>query len=400
MTARYLTGTVLAGIASLPDDSVDLVMTSPPFLALRSYLTPDHPDKGREFGSEPTPGAFIDNLLDVVEALDRVVAPHGSIVFELGDTYAGSGGAGGDYNSGGLREDQQRFIGSSGRQRDGVDGWPLGKSKCLIPELFAIALAYGRNPITGRETAPWRIRNVVAWCRPTPPVGALGDKFRPATSYLTIACKSRKRYFDLEAVRGPGSENTHARTAKGVDSRPSTGKTADDDRRGGNFSSLATLHDTNGAPPLDYWEIPTAPYKGTHYATFPPALCVTPILAMSPEKVCTVCGEPSRRMTDEPVYVDGSGNEVEGKVWPSAMGERSAHAAKTDGNVPRTTRTTGWTDCGHDAYRRGMVLDPFAGSGTTLQVATGHGRDAIGIDINPRNVDLARERIGMFLEVC
>ena len=56
-------------------------------------------------------------------------------------------------------------------------------------------------------------------------------------------------------------------------------------------------------------------------------------------------------------------------------------------------------DCGHDDYRRGVVLDPFAGSGTTLAVATGLGRDAIGIDIDERNADLARERVGMFLTV-
>jgi hypothetical protein len=59
-----------------------------------------------------------------------------------------------------------------------------------------------------------------------------------------------------------------------------------------------------------------------------------------------------------------------------------------------------WTDCGHDDYRRGIVLDPFAGSGTTLAVATGLGRDAIGIDLDARNADLARERVGMLLEVA
>jgi 16S rRNA G966 N2-methylase RsmD len=61
--------------------------------------------------------------------------------------------------------------------------------------------------------------------------------------------------------------------------------------------------------------------------------------------------------------------------------------------------TVGWTDCGHDTWRRGIVLDPFAGSGTTLAVAAGHGRDAIGIDIDERNADLARQRVGMFLDV-
>ena len=69
------------------------------------------------------------------------------------------------------------------------------------------------------------------------------------------------------------------------------------------------------------------------------------------------------------------------------------------GTAVHITRTTlGFTDCGHDDFRRGVVLDPFAGSGTTLAVATGLGRDAIGIDIDKRNLDLAYERVGMFLK--
>ena len=61
--------------------------------------------------------------------------------------------------------------------------------------------------------------------------------------------------------------------------------------------------------------------------------------------------------------------------------------------------TLGWTDCGHDSWRQGVVLDPFAGSGTTAVVALGHGRDFVGIDLDARNADLARERVGMWLEV-
>lgn len=60
-----------------------------------------------------------------------------------------------------------------------------------------------------------------------------------------------------------------------------------------------------------------------------------------------------------------------------------------------TTTTIGWTDCGHgDTWRPGIVLDPFGGSGTTLAVATGRGHHAIGIDLDPRNVALARDRVG------
>src|SRR5690606_34628937 len=76
--AIYLVGDVFERMAELPDGSVDLVMTSPPFLALRSYLPADHPDKGKEIGSEATPAEFIDTLLALTAEWRRLLAPHGS----------------------------------------------------------------------------------------------------------------------------------------------------------------------------------------------------------------------------------------------------------------------------------------------------------------------------------
>lgn len=354
--ARFIIGDTRDVTASLPSGSVDLVLTSPPFLALRSYLPADHPDKGREIGIETTPADFLDVLLDLAAEWRRVLTPHGSICVELGDTYSGSGGAGGDYNPAGLRSGQQKFkqqpanrserYNADGSVRTaaaarasepknqpyvvpvtGGSGWPLAKSLCGIPHLFHLSLAYGRNLLTGREIEPWRVRNVVAWCRPNPPVGALGDKFRPATSYMTIATVAKDRYFDLDAVRGNPEDVKDQRT-----------RTTNGPKQGADPSEVLTAgyhqripSHPNGAPPLDWWEIPTQPYKGSHYATWPEALCVKPILAMCPPG--------------------------------------------------------------------GTVLDPFAGSGTTLAVALGHGRDAIGIDLDERNADLARARVGMWLTV-
>lgn len=76
--------------------------------------------------------------------------------------------------------------------------------------------------------------------------------------------------------------------------------------------------------------------------------------------------------------------------------------AVSSSDVPdaSTIEHAGWSDCGHDSWRRGVTLDPFGGSGTTGMVASGVGRDAILIDLDDRNLDLARERIGMFLEVA
>jgi hypothetical protein len=436
-TARYIVGDVYAGLAMLEPGSVDLVLTSPPFLALRSYLPADHPDKGKEIGSEPTPGEFIDTLLDVVEACERVLAPHGSMVFELGDTYSGSGGAGGDYSDGGLRDGQPAFDGSARKgklaaytdargnpdgMRDttfsgantrtgGGPGWPEAKSLCLIPELFRVALVYGFNPLTGRTTPRWRARNVIRWCRPNPPVGALGDKVRPATSDMVVVCKARDRYFDLDAVREPAQTGNRVMWQKANDGDRGALSEDRDDGEGGRFR----VNNPAGAPPLDHWWhdeydqdawlISTASYHGSHYATWPPDLLVRPVKAMCPTRVCRVCGEPSRRIVEKSERYQrlrsAIGDFNQRDAGQGSSGSRSV--ASDAGGFDMTAAeyvTVGWTDCGHDAWRSGVTLDPFAGSGTTLQVATGHGRDAIGIDLDSRNADLAVERVGgLFLTV-
>lgn len=376
MTAYWITGDARAVLAELQPDTVDLVLTSPPFLALRSYLPDDDADKVHEIGSEANPAEFIDTLLDLTEAFGRVLAPHGSIAVELGDTYAGGG----------------------------VFGWPLPKSLALVPEAYRFALAYGRNPFNGRTTERWRVRNVVRWVRPNPPVGALGDKFRPATSDLVIACKAVDRWFDLDAVRtAPTKKPQRHLTPNDLRS----GRTPKERREQlGDYTTdeVATRSNPAGAPPLDWWAITPGGYPGAHYAVYPPELCVRPIEAMCPRRVCRTCGRPSRRSVDIASHGEWRRPELEHT--------RANHGGPgTHGHRARDATTTGWSSCGCpgtdgirlDGYhtgtgwRPGMVLDPFGGSGTTAAVATGHSRDCISIDLDRRNLDLARDRIGMWL---
>ncbi len=142
----------------------------------------------------------------------------------------------------------------------------------------------------------------------------------------------------------------------------------------------------------DHFLIGTEGYPGSHYATFPRAFVKPFVECLTPLKVCRVCGEPSRRI----VETEQHGHTPNGDaVAKGRKKESPVYEVRTT-----TTTTTGWTDCGHDDYRTGVTLDPFAGSGTTLEVATGHGRDAIGIDIDERNAELAYERIGgLFLTI-
>ncbi len=93
-TVTMYVGDVRDVMAGLPDNFFAPLITSPPFLALRSYLPADHPDKHREIGSEPTPAAFLDTLLGLTADWGRLVPDWGSICVELGDTMSGSGGEG------------------------------------------------------------------------------------------------------------------------------------------------------------------------------------------------------------------------------------------------------------------------------------------------------------------
>jgi hypothetical protein len=382
MSATYHVGDVFDVMATLPDDSVDLVLTSPPFLALRSYLPEDDPNKSREIGQESTPAEFLDTLLALTAEWGRLVAPHGSIAVELGDSYSSPGGT---------TDNRTKSNGGNDfveRRRGGGPGWPLAKSLCGIPTLYAWSLAYGRNLLTGEESpaGQWRIRNVVAWVRPNPPVGALGDKFRPATSYITIATQARDRWFDLDAVRTePKSPEDMGRmTGGGYQTRVGSGVDGVPIRRN-------SPDNPAGAPPLDWWEVSPEAYSGSHYATWPRKLLTRPIEAMCPRHVCRTCGEPRRRLIERTDWPDDGRIRSHERMADHGGGRHGDRCARISPDV--------WTDCGHDDYRRGIVLDPFAGSGTTLAVATGLGRDAIGIDIDERNTDLARERVGMLLEV-
>lgn len=402
MTAAWwITGDARTVMADLPAGSVDLIVTSPPFLALRSYLEADDPAKVDEIGGEANPAEFIDTLLDVTEACARLLAPHGTLCVELGDTYAGSGGAGGDYGENGLRAGQPRF-----RARGAGPGWPLDKSLSLIPEAYRMALAYGRNPHNGRTIDPWRIRNVIRWVRPNPSPGALGDKFKPATSEMVVACKAKDRWFDLDAVRTVNHPERFNEGASPIKGRMGgTGSDADSTYRSDRSDRP---WNPAGAPPLDWWQISPGGFSGAHYATFPPELCIKPIEAMCPRRVCRTCSKPSRRLTEVSGMVDRDGRQVEREVWKSGIAEgKGAHSNKTTSGT-----TTGWSTCGCpdtdgirlDGYhtgpgwRPGLVLDPFGGSGTTASVASGHSRHSISIDLDARNADLARDRIGMWLQ--
>jgi site-specific DNA-methyltransferase (adenine-specific) len=271
----------------------------------------------------------------------------------------------------------------------------------MLDTLYPACLAYGANLLSG-EVSPagrWRIRNLIVWARPNPPPGALGDKFRPATSYITVACKSPRRWFDLDAVRSPYVNPTQVRGA--------LHQFKDGANHDSNRGSLGEFRaeDGAGSPPLDWhaddhpedgdwlWKMSPQGFAGSHYATFPMALPTRLIKAMCPERVCTVCGAPSERITK----VDGLRGA---SIVDHDQGDVAGMSSPRPNMPDITAETIGWTDCGHNAWRTGRVLDPFAGSGTTLVAAHNESRDAIGVDLDSRNVAMVEDRLGPLVAAC
>ena len=156
-------------------------------------------------------------------------------------------------------------------QSDVGNGWPADKSLTLIPETFRFALAYGFNPHTGRTTTPWRIRNVIRWVRPNPPVGALGDKFRPATSEMVVFCRTDEagRKTVLRPGRGAGAIRAepspiprHTRTGETTPNptnKASSPSVPRADRTAPSRRRAALLRWTGGTSPPTRTRAPTTP---------------------------------------------------------------------------------------------------------------------------------------------
>jgi DNA modification methylase len=216
------------------------------------------------------------------------------------------------------------------------------KSLMLAPERLILALAQDG----------WLVRNKVIWAKTNPMPSSVGDRLTLTYELVYFLVRQRKYFFDLDAIREPHHARPTKRKTEPGNRRPDwAGPLAA--TRGGLRSGVAG-HPL-GKNPGDVWSLPTRGFRGAHFATFPPELVRRPILATCPAVVCTRCGQ---------------GQTVSTGALPC--------------------------DC-HAPARRGLVLDPFFGAGTTGLVARELGRDWLGIELNPAFARLAAQRLGLTL---
>ena len=297
----------------LADKSVQCVVTSPPYYGLRDYGTDG------QLGLEPTPDAYIANLVEVFRECKRVLKDDGTLWLNIGDSYASMKSR---YNqkaqnlNGGKAQDNE----FQGNKTDLYHHPELGiKDKDLIgiPWMLAFAL----------RADGWWLRQDIIWAKPNPMPESVKDRCTKSHEYIFLLSKSAKYYYDNEAIM---------EVATGFDGRKDTKyKGGPKDMAGGaherwqyknlqpdgqqpNTMHLNRLEGNEYMSPVrnkrDVWTVTTKPYKGAHYATFNPELIKPCILAGAPEG--------------------------------------------------------------------GIVFDPFVGSGTTVATAIQLGRKGIGIDLS------------------
>jgi len=156
--------------------------------------------------------------------------------------------------------------------------------------------------------------------------------------------------------------------------------------KGGNTGDYTN---PKGKNPGDLWRIPTTPFPGAHFATFPPKLIEPIIKAGCPQWICSKCRKPRVRITEPtPEYAKKIGKSVHDHKDDLKRGMRYDKVCNAE------YVTVGWSDCGCGAnWVSGVVLDPFAGSGTALRVAHKLGRGFIGIEINPEYAAMCERRL-------
>jgi site-specific DNA-methyltransferase (adenine-specific) len=253
-----LCGDAVAVLRRLPAASVDCVITSPPYFRLRDY------DVAGQLGQEADIERWVANLRAVARELRRVLADHGSLWLNLGDSYSR----------------HERF------------GAPA-KSLLLGPERVAAALV----------ADGWLLRSKVLWAKTNPLPSRVRDRLTNSHEVVYFFVKQPRYFFDLDAIREPVT------TRRGPSRGAATPAAALGSLAGSRAGLVAMARKGLSGHPLgknpgDVWRIGSGSFRGAHFATFPAELVRRPLLASCPERVCG-CGRPWQRSTQPVTFIAG-----------------------------------------------------------------------------------------------
>lgn len=243
------TGDCLSVLQGMLDGSVSCCVTSPPYYGLRDYGVDG------QIGLESSPQVFVERLVAVFREVRRVLRDDGTLWLNLGDSYAANRSYQVNSTKGGPKHGPGQSSGGKGsRVPDGL------KPKDLIGIPWRVAFAL--------QADGWYLRQDIIWHKPNPMPESVKDRCTKAHEYIFLLSKSSKYYFDHDAIKEPatyagqmrgGSKNRYEQNAAGMDCK---------------------VYDTRNKRSV--WTVKPQPFKGAHFATFPPDLIEPCILAGCP----------------------------------------------------------------------------------------------------------------------
>lgn len=420
----------------LDDESVDLIVTSPPYFALRAYRDGDEKYDG-QVGSEATPQAFLESLWAVTAEMKRVARPAASIFVNLGDKMAGSGGhnnaelarakgGGGMYPAGmveGFLRDAPRGYNRSREFHDLHECPSCGhewRSRWEVPEqsLMGLPWAYARGCV---QRVGLLLRAELVWSKPNHMPESVDDRVARAHEQFFHFTLRSDYYAAIDEIREDHKGVDNAGSSRGPSGQNRGTATGERDETVGNFA-----RDKRGKLPGSVRVVTTEGLNvpqyvleelgiPKHFAPFPQAWPHWLILGWSPRHVCLECGQG--RVPVLHAENEARRARVVGYACPccphtdhEGTGERSgrSHAAALDsgqyvsndfgGRLADRPVVSGWREWHLDRWtpppsRPAVVLDPFGGSGTTAMVARQLGRIGISVDMSADYCRLAEWRI-------
>lgn len=252
---KIFRGDCLAVLKTMESNSINCCVTSPPYWGLRDYGVKN------QLGLEETPEAYVRKMVKVFREVKRVLKKDGTLWLNLGDSY-NAGREGG--HSGGKKGISRTTIGP---QRCGVNA-PLLKPKDLVGIPWRVAFAL--------QDDGWYLRQDIIWHKPNPMPESVRDRCTKAHEYIFLLAKSESYHFDSKAIEEPAKWERWGNQTENKKHHGTAG------HLGG--KTLAELPIRDKKNKRSVWTVTTKPFKGAHFATFPPDLIEPCILAGCPEE--------------------------------------------------------------------------------------------------------------------
>ena len=266
---RIIVGDCIESMRTLPAESVHTCVTSPPYFGLRDY------GAAGQIGLEATPNEYVTKLVEVFREVRRVLRDDGTVWLNLGDSYT-------PVNRGEKAKPRKEYDGEYLQNASMHSDLPTKKSTIQqiaaagfkqkdllgIPWMVAFAL----------RADGWCLRQDIIWHKPNPMPESVTDRCTKSHEYIFLLAKSRRYYFDHEAIKEPVATSTKSRLAQ-PNLATQAGSARVPGKTNGNMKAVGNSKTRNRR---DVWTVTTKPFKGAHFATFPPDLIEPCILAGAP----------------------------------------------------------------------------------------------------------------------